>query len=70
MTRVGFEATGPYHRALEKALSGKVPLKVNPRQAWRFAQACEARTKADAVDARSLARIGAALSQNPDALFS
>jgi len=71
VARVVFEATGPYHRALEKGLSGKVPLvKVNPLQARRFAQACGARTKTDAVDARSLARMGAALSLEPDAIVS
>ena len=71
VTRVVFEATCPYHRALEKGLSGKVPLlKVRPRQARRSAQVCGARTKTNAVNARSLARMGAALSQEPDALFS
>ncbi len=37
VARFVFEATGPYHRALEKAFSGKVPLvKVNPLQARRL----------------------------------
>lgn len=67
VARVVYEATGPYHRSLEKALSGKVPLvKVNPLQARRFSQACGTRTKTDAVDARSLARMGAVLSLEPD----
>jgi transposase len=71
VARVVFEATGPYHRSLEKALSGKVPLvKVNPLQARRFSQACGNRTKTDAVDARSLARMGAVLSLEPDAPVS
>lgn len=71
VARVVFESTGPYHRALEKALSGKVPLvKVNPLQARRFSQACGTRTKTDAVDARSLARMGAVLSLEPDAPVS
>jgi len=66
-TRVVFEATGPYHRGLERALSGKFPLvKVNPLQARRFAQACGTRVKTDAVDARMLASFGSALSLEPD----
>jgi len=65
--RIVFEPTGPYHRAFEKALSGKFPLvKVNPLQAHRFAQACGTRAKTDAVDARTLARMGAALALEPD----
>jgi transposase len=62
-----FEATGPYHRAFEKAFSGHLPLvKVNPLQARRFAQACGTRAKTDAVDARLLARMGSALALVPD----
>lgn len=61
-TRVVLEATGPYHRAFEKAFSGGLPLvQVNPLQARRFAQACGTRVKTDAVDARLLARMGSAL---------
>ena len=39
--RVVFEPTGPYHRAFERALGAAgVPfVKVNPRQARRFAEA-------------------------------
>lgn len=71
VARVVFEPTGPYHRALEKALSGKMPLvKVNPLQARRFAEACGTRAKTDAVDARTLARMGTALSLEPDAPIS
>jgi len=67
VVRVVFEATGPYHRAFERAFAGKLPLvKVNPLQARRFAQACGTRAKTDAVDARSLARMGAALALEPD----
>lgn len=52
VTRVVFEATGPYHHAFEKALSGGLPLvKVNPLQARRFAQACGTRVKTDATPA-------------------
>jgi len=68
VARIVFEPTWPYHRALETALSGKCPLvKVNPLQARRFAEACGTRTKTDAVDARILARMGAALNLEPDA---
>ena len=67
VARIVFEPTGPYHRAFEKALSGKFPLvKVNPLQARRFAEACGTRAKTDAVDARTLARMGAALALEPD----
>jgi transposase len=67
VARVVFEPTGPYHRAFEKALSGKFPLvKVNPLQARRFAQACGTLAKTDAVDARTLARMGSTLAIEPD----
>ena len=57
------EATGPYHRDLEEALSkAKLPLaKVNPWQARRFARATGSRAKTDAVDARKLAQMAATL---------
>jgi len=65
--RIVYEATGPYHRRLETALSGKLPLvKVNPLRARRFSQACGTHAKTDAVDARCLARMGAALALEPD----
>lgn len=67
VTRIVYEATGPYHRRLETVLSGKFPLvKVNPLQARRFAQAVGTHAKTDAVDARCLARMGAALGLEPD----
>lgn len=67
VARVVFEATGPYHRAFERAFSGRLPLvKVNPLQARRFAEARGTRAKTDAVDACSLARMGAALALEPD----
>jgi transposase len=67
VARVVFEPTGPYHRAFETALAGRFPLvKVNPLQARRFAESCGARAKTDAVDARILARMGAALELAPD----
>jgi transposase len=71
VARIVFEPTGPYHRAFETALSGKLPLvKVNPLQARRFAQACGTHAKTDAVDARILARMGAALALEPDVPIS
>lgn len=69
--RVVYEPTGPYHRLFEDSLSGKLPLvKVNPLQARRFAEACGTRAKTDALDARGLARMGAALALEPDAVIS
>ena len=61
--RVVFEPTGPYHRAFETALAKKgLPLvKVNPRQARRFAQAAGKLAKTDRIDAANLARMGAVL---------
>lgn len=41
-------------------------LKVNPFKMRRFAEACGTRAKTDAVDARTLARMGAALKLEPD----
>lgn len=64
---VVFEPTGPYHRAFEAAFATRLPLvKVNPLQARRFAQAQGTRAKTDAVDARMLAMMGAALALEPD----
>ena len=62
-----FEATGAYHRALERHLSkqGRCFHKVNPKQARRFAQAVGKLAKTDGVDARMLARMGAALELAP-----
>jgi transposase len=61
--RVVFEPTGPYHRAMERALGGaSVPFaKVNPRQARRFAEATGKLAKTDRLDAAMLARMGAML---------
>ena len=59
-TRIIFEATGAYHRALEMAL-GKAALpavKINPLQVRRFAQATGKRVKTDPIDAIMLARFG------------
>ncbi len=57
---VVFEPTGPYHRALERALdAAALPIaKVNPRQARRFAEAAGKPIKTDRADAAKLARMG------------
>jgi transposase len=61
--RIVYEPTGPYHRKLEVRLAtaGMPIVKVNPRQARRFAQAVGGLAKTDAMDAAMLARMGAAL---------
>ena len=61
--RVVFEPTGPYHAAIERALANAgLPLvKVNPRQARRFAEAVGSLAKTDRLDAAMLARMGAVL---------
>ena len=61
--RVVFEPTGPYHRAFERALANAgLPLvKVNPRQARRFAEAAGKLAKTDRLGAALLARMGAVL---------
>lgn len=61
--RIVFEATGPYHRMLERRLSDAAVAfaKVNPRQARRFAEAIGRLAKTDRVDAAMLARFGALL---------
>ncbi len=65
-----FEATGAYHRQLEQALGAKaVPfVKVNPKQARRFAQASGKLAKTDRVDCEMLAKMGAALQLVPKPL--
>lgn len=62
-TRIIFEATGAYHRALEMALgkAGLPAVKINPFQARRFAQAAGKRVKTDPVDAAMLARFGVSI---------
>jgi transposase len=61
--RVAFEPTGPRHRAVERALgvAGVPFVKVNPRQARRFAEATGKLAKTRSPDAAILARIGALL---------
>ena len=62
-TLVVFEASGAYHRDLERMLSrlGLAFAKVNPRQARRFAEAMGRVAKTDRLDAEMLARMGRAL---------
>ena len=72
---VVFEPTGPYHRSLERALvqAGIPAVKVNPRQARRFAEATGQLAKTDRIDAAMLARMGAVLQLQarpaPDAII-
>jgi len=69
IARIVFEATGAYHRLLQQALveAGLPWVKVNPRQARRFAQATGKLAKTDRCDALMLARMGAALDLEPGA---
>jgi transposase len=61
VARIVFEATGAYHRTLERALAaaGLPAAKINPRQARRFAEAIGRLAKTDRCDAALLARFGA-----------
>jgi transposase len=61
--RIVYEPTGPYHRAYERRLAnaGLLLVKVNPRQARRFAEATGRLAKTDRLDAAMLARMGALL---------
>ena len=61
--RIVYEPTGPYHRGMEDALAqaGHALVKVNPRQARRFAEATGTQAKTDRIDAMLLARMGLAL---------
>jgi transposase len=61
--RIVYEPTGPYHRAFERRLAdaGLPLVKVNPRQARRFAEATGRLAKTDRLDAAMLARMGALL---------
>jgi len=58
-----FEATGIYHRLLERYLrqQGFPYAKLNPRWAKRFSEAIGTTAKTDQVDANMLARLGATL---------
>lgn len=61
--RIVYEPTGPYHRAFERKLADAdfALVKVNPRQARRFAEATGKLAKTDRIDAAMLARMGALL---------
>ena len=67
--RIVFEAAGAYHRLIQRALveAGLPWVKVNPRQARRFAQATGKLAKTDRCDALMLARMGTALDLAPGA---
>ena len=67
IARIVFEATGAYHRLFQQALvaAGLPWVKVNPRQARRFAQATGKLAKTDRCDALMLARMGTALDLEP-----
>lgn len=58
-----YEPTGRWHRDFEQVMiEAGLPLaRVNPLQARRFAQALGCRAKTDAIDARMLAQMGAAV---------
>jgi transposase len=62
-----FEATGAYHCQLERVLCTHIIpfVKVNPKQARRFAQASGKLAKTDRVDCEMLAKMGAALQLMP-----
>jgi transposase len=72
IARIVFEATGAYHRLLQQTLvkAGLPWVKVNPRQARRFAQATGKLAKTDRCDALVLARMGTALDLQPRAPVS
>lgn len=61
------EATGPYAQALAAALfdAGHTVSLINPARSRAFAESLGLRTKTDAVDARTLARLCAALKPEP-----
>jgi transposase len=72
VARVVFEATGAYHRLFERTLAeaGLPMVKVNPRQARRFAEATGKLAKTDRCDAALLARMGSALTLEPRPVVS
>jgi len=65
--RIVFEATGRYHRSLERRLAeaGYPAVKLNPKRARRFAEAIGTAAKTDRADAAMLARMGQALALEP-----
>jgi len=60
---VVYEATGSYHKGLERYLGGQgLPIaRLDPRRARRFAEALGVKAKTDPVDASVLAQFGAYL---------
>ena len=72
VARIVFEATGAYHRLFERTLAeaGLPMIKVNPRQARRFAELIGKLAKTDRCDAAMLARMGAALELEPRPIVS
>ena len=62
-----FEATGAYHRNLERALStAELPyVRINPLKARRFAEVTGKLAKTDRVDAVMLANFAAVLKPAP-----
>lgn len=72
VARIVFEPTGAYHRNFERQLAaaGFALVKVNPRQARRFAEAIGRQAKTDAVDAAMLARFGALIDPPARAIAS
>ena len=62
-----FEATGAYHRLLERAFSKSqlAYVRINPLKARRFAEASGKLAKTDRVDALMLARFAALLKPSP-----
>lgn len=63
--RIGYEATGVYHRAFEQALADFPLVRINPERARRFAQAAGTLAKTDRIDAAMLARMAEALKPAP-----
>ncbi len=70
--RVVYEATGPYHRAMERALvQAELPIaRINPLHARRFAEALGTPAKTDRQDAILLARLGVTLQPGTTELVS
>jgi transposase len=70
--RVVFEATGAYHRHFERAINAaELPaVKLNPRQARRFAEGIGKLAKTDRIDAMTLARYGHAFQPEPTLIVS
>lgn len=65
-SRAVFEPTGPFHQPLERALAPHLEMvKVNPRNARRFAEASGRLAKTDKADAATLATMGAVMTLRP-----